>query len=176
MVYGGTRLTAYGTLTGKRLVITGDPGSGKTTFLRRIAQECCSPSGDLKLPDNTFPLFLRIAELEEHIATCIERKHRGAPATGEDPEWLLHFLESRKWDLDAEYFDQALHEERTMVLLDGLDEAPDRVVRGRMARLFENATQRYPECRFVVTTRRSTPLARTVGSRRRSSTKAAGAL
>jgi formylglycine-generating enzyme required for sulfatase activity len=140
-------------LTRKRLVITGDPGSGKTTFLRRIAQECCSPSGDLKLPDVTFPVFVRIGELEEHIATCIERKHAGAPATAEDPEWLLHFLESRKWDLDAEYFDGKLHEERTLVLLDGLDEAPDSRARERMARLFENATQRYGECRFVVTTR-----------------------
>jgi hypothetical protein len=140
-------------LTAKRLVITGDPGSGKTTFLRRIAQECCSPSGDLKLPDSAFPVFIRIGELEEHITSCIERKQLGAPAISEDPEWILHFLECRKWDLDGDYFDAKLHEEQTMVLLDGLDEAPDRRIRERMARLFENATQRYPECRFVVTTR-----------------------
>ncbi len=46
-----------------------------------------------------------------------------------------------------------MHEEQTVVLLDGLDEAPDTRTRQRMAGLFENATQRYPECRFVVTTR-----------------------
>ena len=39
------------------------------------------------------------------------------------------------------------------MLLDGLDEAPDRGARERMARLFENATQHYPECRYVVTAR-----------------------
>ena len=105
------------------------------------------------MPAAAFPIWIRIGELEEHIASCLERKHRGTPTTTEDPEWLLHFLESRKWDLDAEYFDGKLHEEQTMVLLDGLDEAPDSRICERMARLFENATGRYPECSFIVTTR-----------------------
>ncbi len=51
------------------------------------------------------------------------------------------------------YFDGKMHEEQTIVLLDGLDEAPETRTRERIARLFENATQRYTECRFVVTTR-----------------------
>lgn len=40
-----------------------------------------------------------------------------------------------------------------MVLLDGLDEAPDARVRKRMARMLEKATERFGECRFAVTTR-----------------------
>jgi formylglycine-generating enzyme required for sulfatase activity len=39
------------------------------------------------------------------------------------------------------------------LLLDGLDEAPGRMEREAMARLFEKATRAYNRCRFVVTTR-----------------------
>jgi formylglycine-generating enzyme required for sulfatase activity len=147
-------LTAAGTsdvalekaLTKKRVVIVGDPGSGKTTFLRHLAFEACVAT----IP---FPILIRIGELEEHIASCQGRKHEGMPTTVESPDWLAHFLAAQKWDLDAEYFDQKMHEGQTIVMLDGLDEAPDTRTRERMARLFENATQRYHECRFVVTTR-----------------------
>ena len=39
------------------------------------------------------------------------------------------------------------------MLFDGLDEAPDRVGREKVARVFENAARRWQACRFVVTTR-----------------------
>src|SRR5207302_66847 len=73
------------------------------------------------------------------------------------PDWLGHFLAARNaslgWGLGEDFFAERLKEGETIVLLDGLDEAPDQAERERMARLFENATQRFHGCRFAVTTR-----------------------
>jgi formylglycine-generating enzyme required for sulfatase activity len=143
----------------RRLVITGDPGSGKTTFLRRIAYELCRDASrqPLPLPSNGFPLFIRIAELEEHIRNCLSSRENGAPTTKESPSWIVHFLERRsrelKWNLAAEFFGTKLGEQSTLVLLDGLDESAMRTERESIARLLENATQAYSSCRFVITTR-----------------------
>jgi formylglycine-generating enzyme required for sulfatase activity len=72
----------------------------------------------------------------------------------------VHFLNTRSpefgWELTAEFFEGKLREKSAVVLLDGLDEAPNRIRREDMARVFENATGTYKECRFVVTTRRAT--------------------
>jgi len=143
----------------RRLVIVGDPGSGKTTFFRRVAHELSggSGAGDLKLPGSGFPIVVRIAELEEHIAKCHQRAEPAAPTSMEAPAWVPHFLAERSkelhWDLDAAFFEKKLGEKPTYLLLDGLDEAPSRVRRERMARLFEQATRSNWQCRFAVTTR-----------------------
>ena len=136
-----------------RLVITGDPGAGKTTFLRHIAYKMCD---DLtRVPAARFPILIRIAELAEHVRACRDQ-HKG-PTVAAAPGWLAHWLAACSaqfdWGLDAQFFERKLKSGEAVVLVDGLDEAPNRTEREAMARLLENATRAYDKCSFVVTTR-----------------------
>ena len=136
-----------------RLVIVGDPGSGKTTFLRRLANSLAGGAQfAASLGDGPLPILIRVADLCEHIRNC-----KDGPTIKDSPQWLVHFLETqageRVWALDGEFFRERLEGGGALVLLDGLDEAPGRTGRELMARLFERATQAYGGCRFVVTTR-----------------------
>jgi hypothetical protein len=63
--HGSARTELHEALKDRRLVIVGDPGSGKTTFLRRIAWLLCqtllgnrpdAAARELGLPDRPFPL------------------------------------------------------------------------------------------------------------------------
>jgi formylglycine-generating enzyme required for sulfatase activity len=148
-------------------VIVGDPGSGKTTFLRRIAYTLAETLLDLD-PDATnkwlgikgeppFPLFLRLADL----SAFVEREKRGGtsvPTTDDSPEWLTKFLGrvalENVWGLDEEFFKEQLESGSCMLLLDGLDEAPSLNSRKTLTQLIEKAaTVVYDKCQFVLTTR-----------------------
>jgi hypothetical protein len=137
----------------RRLVITGDPGAGKTTFLRHIAFKMCD---DLtRATAARLPILVRIAELAEHIRACRDQ-HKG-PTVAAAPTWLPHWLAARStefnWGLDEAFFERKLKSGEAAILLDGLDETPNRTAREAMARLLENATRAYEKCSFVVTTR-----------------------
>jgi formylglycine-generating enzyme required for sulfatase activity len=202
-------------LTHRRLVIVGDPGAGKTTFLYRIAFELSdgwlktegatlgilgpAPSGAAKRGSEAgasfldrlgsalrqpfageadggtraartvkhsevardgeplLPIFVRIAELAEHIRGRRGQPGYKGPTTEDNPAWLLDFLKDQstcnKWGLDGEFFEQKLESGSAILLLDGLDEPSATIEREAMARLFEKATHAYERCRFVVTTR-----------------------
>jgi hypothetical protein len=167
------RMELQDALTHRRLVIIGDPGSGKTTFLRRITFALSNAA--LGIVDSAsipakpgilewlrsllrggrgapFPLLIRVAELCEHVELYAQQSREP-----DSPEWLSHFLATRNaalgWGLSEEFFSEKLSQGDAVVLLDGLDEAADSAGRERAARLFENATARYSGSRFVVTTR-----------------------
>jgi formylglycine-generating enzyme required for sulfatase activity len=157
-------LPLHAALCNERLVVVGDPGAGKTTFVRRVAHALCQTElGDdpdaaqnrLGISDRMFPFLVRLNELDEHVV-----RHRISPAapTGDaSPAWLPHYLVAASaengWDLDGEFFRGQLEGGLCTVLLDGLDEAPDRIARERLSRLIENAARTYRGCRLVVTSR-----------------------
>jgi formylglycine-generating enzyme required for sulfatase activity len=157
------RIVLQHALSHRKVVIVGNPGSGKSTFLRRVAFELCrNLRGTLPLgtapflapDDKRFPILIRGADLAKLLAAD------PSPKPPDAPDWIPYFLakqsEEYKWRASEDFFQHKLHEGACLVLLDGLDEAPERRVRERIARLFERATQAFPKCDFLVSTRPQT--------------------
>ena len=157
-------LPLHAALRNERLVVIGDPGAGKTTFVRRVAHALTQTElGDvpdaarsrLGISERTFPILVRLNELNEHIVR--HRNDSSAPTGDASPAWLPHCLaaasQENGWGLDGEFFRWQLEGGLCTVLLDGLDEAPDRIARERLSRLIENAAGPYRGCRLVVTSR-----------------------
>jgi len=131
----------------RRLVIVGHPGSGKTTFLRRIVN--LRAAAYLAGSAAPLPLLIRISEFARHLAAP------DGPTT-DGPLSIPHFLAAQAVAngiaVPAEAFEQTLRNGATL-FLDGLDEAPDERLRRRVADIFEAAAGLYTKSSIVVTTR-----------------------
>ncbi len=152
-----------------RTVIIGDPGFGKSTFLNRVANALClsqlgiDPDAHhrlLGLGQAYFPILIRVSEFSEYLeAVSINEGAVGSsmPSTASSPSWLFQFLATygreRNWRLDETYFQAKLSAGDCIVLLDGLDETPDRRMRRRVRHIIDEAVAVYKDCKFIVTTR-----------------------
>ena len=133
------------------LILLGDPGSGKTTFLKyaavAFAQNAQVPR--LGSKDPRLPIFLSIAAYAERLR---EEKHQ-LPLTDYFARYYrdVHGLTD---DL-VSLFKDALDKGNATVLLDGLDEVKDAAERGRVAEQVERFWNQSRKAgnRLVITSR-----------------------
>ena len=128
------------------LVILGDPGIGKSTFLNYVAWLLSRPAEN-SLIDRMgwrLPLPMVLRELPVRGVT--------------DFDGLLEAFLSREMSAplredDGRYLRQALAEGQAFVLLDGIDELGDRTARENLRSAVFDGMVRYPDCRWLLTSR-----------------------
>lgn len=141
-----------------KLAIVGDPGSGKSTFLKFIALTLAQAELDgddaivlerLSLTGTLpVPVFLSCWGLSDFL--------RRGDSNG-TPDDLLCFIETRlhlcQFDFLRADLEILLQEGRACILFDGLDEVPSDQGRDAVSRLLERFVKRYHKNRYVVTSR-----------------------
>ncbi|HEY8209590.1 MAG TPA: SUMF1/EgtB/PvdO family nonheme iron enzyme [Myxococcaceae bacterium] len=124
----------------KGLVILGEPGSGKTTHLKRLLIGCLKEGSEkLGLPAGMLPVFLPLRNLEdperETVDLFIER----------------HFNEQLR--LPGDFGARLLRRGNLLLLFDGLDEVAGAERREKVARWVERVLAAHSTCWPVVTCR-----------------------
>ncbi len=131
----------------RKLFVVGDPGAGKSTFLKRVAYQMCQDWTE----SAALPVLISAAVLAKHVAT------NPGPADAAAADWIPLFLgaqcELNNRGLDAEYFRGRLRAGGCHVLIDGLDETADEASRHRLVMLIRAAASAFDGCKFVVTSR-----------------------
>ncbi len=146
------------------VVVVGDAGTGKSTFLKRIAfamlrrnhsvpKRFLPKSGKepLNVRYKGLPLWLPVKEFEPHLGKLFPSDPPKAP----DLAWLCDYFaiqsQTSGWGLDRQFFHDALFDPQNLLLVDGLDEAAPRW-RVLLSDLFRRCADTYP-CGLVLTLR-----------------------
>jgi formylglycine-generating enzyme required for sulfatase activity len=122
------------------VVILGDPGSGKTTHLKRLLLACLREGPDsLGLPSDLLPVFLPLRELGD-VSSGME-------------SFIEKTLASPHLQMELGFGKRLLQRGHLLLLFDGLDEVSEPRQRAKVSRWIEQALKHRPDCHAVVTCR-----------------------
>ena len=140
-----------------KLVIAGDPGSGKSTFLKYIALMLGRSfiTGDssislekLNLPEPLpIPIFLSCWDLADFL------KQSGQARLSTLVEFVADRLSAYEFTVSSDDAEKLLESGNCCLLFDGLDEVPTDAGRASVSRFLEDCVERYGDNRYVVTSR-----------------------
>ncbi len=127
--------------TNDRVVLLGDPGSGKTTVLRYLAHWCATGEGE----DRGTPIYVRLPDLcrvEELL---------------DEPVDIVELVAARATDrcpeIESTLRAELKSDKSCLVLLDGLDEVGSQKGRERVIECVHEFIDKYPCNQFAVTSR-----------------------
>lgn len=134
------------------ILILGDAGTGKTTFLKYLARSYVDQK------EAPLPIFFRITDLVEFLMSrknaSITGKHTSIP---DNPECIVDYLDLQsqihKWTLPKSWLLEKLHHGQIILLIDGLDELSGHDLRVQCVKLFDNAVKKWRKCKWVLTSR-----------------------
>jgi|GEM_PF-2486078 len=141
----------------KHLVIVGDPGSGKSTFLKFIAlmlararvendPGLASAKLNLQFP-LPVPFFISLWDLSDSL------KHKKQAGETAIVDFAVEQLAERGLTISRQELEGMLESGSCCVLFDGLDEVPTEQGRAVISRLVEKFVSRFSQNRFIVTSR-----------------------
>jgi len=135
------------------LVLTGEPGSGKSTLMRYLLTSLIDPPVDCKSGKplswtsgfkEAFPLLI---ELRDFYAL------RRSNECDNFLEYVAYMGKTDQWFLDDLTVHQYIEDGSSLVMFDGLDEIFDSAARDRIMQEIAGFAQRYPRARIIVTSR-----------------------
>lgn len=144
----------------RRLVILGDPGSGKSTFLNHLC--LCLAAHPINPDDGWMNRLRRWPDDEEDVVPIPLMLRDFSGWLPENPgkprvRHLWYFILSRLKDQNllfaAKVLEDALENGRAVLLLDGLDETPSKTKRAFIRDAVAAFADRYPKSRIVLTCR-----------------------
>ncbi len=124
------------------VAIMGDPGSGKTTFLRYIARSY------LEDPSKPLPFYFSVADVYDFI-----EKNKLELTSDTFIDFLLDLSGKKKLRLTREGLENRIKSGQCIWLLDSLDLISSAQDREAMVQVVEEASRRWEICKFVLVSR-----------------------